>query len=157
MLARARDRVPEASFESYDGDRLPYADDAFDLSFAVCVLHHVPPGRRAALLAEMARVTRSGGVVAVFEHNPWNPLTRKVVRSISFDAGVRLLTRREVADRLSAAGLSVFAADYLMFTPWRALDGLERFLAWLPLGAQHVVAGSKAGQISPRPGDSQSA
>lgn len=135
MLARARDRVPDAVLRRYDGDELPYADHTFDLSFAVCVLHHVEPGRRSALLGEMARVTRPGGVVAVFEHNPWNPLTRKVVHAVSFDAGVRLLTRREVVAGLSQVGLTVTDAEYLLFTPWQALDGLERRLSWLPMGA----------------------
>ena len=30
----------------------------------------------------MSRVTRPGGIVAIFEHNPWNPLTRKAVRGL---------------------------------------------------------------------------
>lgn len=141
MLSQARNRVPEASFALYAGDRLPYLDNAFDLSYTVCVLHHVDPDRRRALLAEMARVTRPDGLVAVFEHNPWNPLTRRVVRSISFDAGAQLLTRREVSVGLVRAGLSVVAAEYLLFTPWRALDRFERRLRWLPAGAQHLVAG----------------
>jgi SAM-dependent methyltransferase len=141
MLARARARVPEASFQLYGGDRLPYADGTFDLVFAVCVLHHVEPAGRAALLAEMVRVTRRSGFVAVFEHNPLNPLTRKVVRSISFDVGVRLLKRGEVVVGLTKAGVVVTDTEYLLFTPWGALDPLEALVTWLPVGAQHLVAG----------------
>lgn len=45
----------------YDGDTLPFADDEFDWATIVDVLHHAAdPGR---LLAEAARVTRSGVVV----------------------------------------------------------------------------------------------
>lgn len=62
-----------------DGLHTPFADESFDLVIAVCVLHHVPVDRRAAFLAEAARITRRGGLVLLCEHNPWNPLTRLVV------------------------------------------------------------------------------
>lgn len=45
----------------YDGETLPFADDEFDWATIVDVLHHAAdPGR---VLAEAARVTRSGVVV----------------------------------------------------------------------------------------------
>jgi uncharacterized protein YbaR (Trm112 family)/ubiquinone/menaquinone biosynthesis C-methylase UbiE len=45
-----------------DGERLPFADGSFDLSFCVATLHHaVDLGR---MVRELARVTRRGGVVA---------------------------------------------------------------------------------------------
>src|SRR5213079_2165552 len=73
MIERAAERNPWAEYSSYGrGDQLPYADGSFDLSFAVCVLHHVPPGERPSLVEEIRRVTRPGGLVAIFEHNPWN-------------------------------------------------------------------------------------
>jgi SAM-dependent methyltransferase len=45
-----------------DGERLPFADGAFDLSFGVATLHHAIDLR--AMVGELARVTRRGGVVA---------------------------------------------------------------------------------------------
>jgi SAM-dependent methyltransferase len=146
MVALARERVPEAEFRVSSPDRLPYEDGRFDLVFTVCVLHHVQPGGRASLVAEMARVTRPGGLVVVFEHNPWNPLTRKVVRSCAFDEGVVLLTQREVAAALRATGLEITDAAYLLFSPWRGalVERAERALAKVPLGAQYVVAARAA-------------
>jgi SAM-dependent methyltransferase len=147
MVERAREAVPEGEFRVSEPGRLPHEDGRFDLSYAVCVLHHVPRGERPALLSEMRRVTRPGGLVVVFEHNPWNPLTRRVVRACDLDEGVELLTRREVVAGLRAAGLEVTDAEYLLFSPWRGarVERLERGLARLPLGAQHVVAGRAAG------------
>ena len=82
----------------------------------------------------------------VFEHNPWNPLTRRVVRSLAFDEGVQLLTRRGVCRALRGAGLIVTDADYVLFFPWRTrvVEALERPLGRVPLGAQHVVAARRA-------------
>jgi len=45
-----------------DGEHLPFADRWFDLTYCVAALHHaLDPG---AMVREMARVTRRGGVVA---------------------------------------------------------------------------------------------
>jgi SAM-dependent methyltransferase len=143
MVERARETNPEASYSVYDGRRLPFGDGELDVVFAVCVLHHVDPPDRPALVAEMARVTRPGGLVLVFEHNPLNPLTRRVVRDCAFDEGVELLGRRELERLYRGAGLELLGTEYLLFFPWR-MDALERLLIRLPLGAQYVVAGRKA-------------
>jgi SAM-dependent methyltransferase len=140
MVERAREANPEASYRVYDGRRLPYGDGELDVVFAVCVLHHVDPPDRPAIAAEMARVARPGGLVLVFEHNPLNPLTRRVVRDCAFDEGVELLGRRELERLYRGAGLELLGTEYLLFFPWRA-DALERALRRLPLGAQFVVAG----------------
>ena len=140
MVELAREAVPEAEFRVTKPGWLPYEDGLFDLAYAVCVLHHVARYERGKLLSEMARVTRHGGLVVVFEHNPWNPLTRRVVRDCDFDEAVELLTRSRVSASLRAAGLEVTDAEYLLFTPWPRAWALERGLSWVPLGAQHVVA-----------------
>jgi SAM-dependent methyltransferase len=47
---------PYHRVETYDGDLLPYPDDAYDLVYAVDVVHHAD--EPAKLLGEMARCTR---------------------------------------------------------------------------------------------------
>jgi SAM-dependent methyltransferase len=145
MVERARETNPGVEYAVSEERWLPHADGRFDLAFAVCVIHHVAAPDRLPLLREMRRVVRPGGLVAVFEHNPWNPLTRRVVRACAFDEGVELMPRRELAALLRAAGLDVAAGEYLLFFPWRArlLQALERNLTGLPLGAQYVVAGRR--------------
>jgi len=140
MVAHARETNPDVEYRVSDGSSLPYDDASFDVAFAICVLHHVEEREHVALLREMGRVSRSGGLVVAFEHNPLNPLTRGVVRGLPFDEGVRLVSRRALVASFRSAGLDVTDADFLLFTPWRRLDPLERWLGWLPLGAQFVVA-----------------
>ena len=143
MVEQARETNPEVGYAVSEPGRLPYDDGRFDLAFAVCVLHHVERADRLPLARETARVVRPGGLVAVFEHNPLNPLTRRVVRDCAFDEGVELLGRRELERLYRGAGLELLGAEYLLFFPWRA-DAVERRLTWLPLGAQYVVAGRPA-------------
>jgi SAM-dependent methyltransferase len=143
MVERARAANPGVEYAVSESRSLPHDDGAFDLAFAVCVLHHVEPADRLPLLGEMRRVARPGGLVAVFEHNPLNPLTRRVVRNCAFDEGVELIGRRELERLYRSAGLDVVGAEYLLFFPWRA-DALERAIRRLPFGAQYVVAGRRA-------------
>jgi SAM-dependent methyltransferase len=145
MVERARETNPEAEYAVSEPGRLPYDDGRFDLAFAICVLHHVDRADRLPLVRETARVVRPGGLVAVFEHNPVNPLTRRVVRDCAFDEGVELLPRRELSRLLRAAALEVVSAHYLLFFPWRGrlFEAAERLLTRLPLGAQYVVAGRR--------------
>ena len=62
MVEAARKRNPWAEYRISEGDApLPFSDGAFDLTFAICVLHHVEPPQRPALISEAVRVTRPGG------------------------------------------------------------------------------------------------
>jgi len=109
------------------------------------VLHHVDPEQRAGLVKELSFRLSNGGMLAIFEHNPANPVTRRTVDRCPFDRGVVLLPPTESQSYVDAAHLKLLRRDYIVFMP-RALSALrllEPALAWLPLGAQYVVLGEK--------------
>ena len=142
MVARARERNPWAEYRSYaPGEPIPYEDASFDVSFAICVFHHVERARRLEVVREMARVTRPRGLIVLFEHNPLNPLTRKAVRGCEFDRDADLLTRRTASRLLEQSGLGQPDGRYILFFTRESglLRGIERRLGWLPLGAQYAV------------------
>ena len=62
FVAAARERHPGVDVRLASAEELPYADGAFDASIAQLVVHFMADP--VAGLAEMARVTRGGGVVA---------------------------------------------------------------------------------------------
>lgn len=33
---------PNVAYQTYDGSTLPYAENTFDVAYAICVMHHVP-------------------------------------------------------------------------------------------------------------------
>jgi len=146
-LGRAGRECAGAAFVRFDGGTLPFPDDRFDLVMAVSVLHHVDPAARPRLTGEMARVTRDGGLVVVFEHNPFNPLTRRVVARCELDRDAVLLRSGETVSLLRAAGAGEIERRFILFVPWsgRPWDALQRLLARLPLGAQYLVAGRRRG------------
>lgn len=141
-LALARAAFPgDVRFEAFDGSHLPFADDSFDIVFASCVFHHIPPEERPGALAEIRRVLRPGGEIFLFEHNPWNPLTRRVVCDCPFDEDAVLLTAPEALQLVRDAGFSASRRTFTVFFPrmLAALRPLERLLAGVPLGGQYYI------------------
>jgi SAM-dependent methyltransferase len=136
---------PSVRYTTYDGATLPFEDGGFDMTFAICVLHHVPPVSWSSFVGEMERVVRPGGLVVLIEHNPFNPLTRVAVARCSFDEDAVLLRKGAAKRLLAARGLSVTDQAYILFFPWSfgPLQRAERWLRCVPLGAQYVVAARK--------------
>ena len=145
LIDVARANNQDVAYQAYDGVELPFESNTFDLSFAICVLHHVEPAQREAFTAEMARVVRPGGLVAVIEHNPLNPLTRLVTSRCVFDEGVVLVRRRRLERLMRGARLRNTTSRYILFSPWRgdAVEWTERRLGRLPFGAQYITYGNR--------------
>ena len=67
-IARAREILPrdlDVSLVCDNAEKLPFVDASFDVVTSAYLMHEVPAEVRARLLAEMARVVRPGGLVAV--------------------------------------------------------------------------------------------
>ena len=74
MLSVLRERAPAVEAVEATGMALPFPDGRFDVVLTVAALHHVADaGDVRRTLAEMVRVTRPGGRVLVWDHNPRNP------------------------------------------------------------------------------------
>lgn len=144
-LELARAANPAATFEMLGEDTMPVADASADVVLAACVYHHIAPAERATWTREIHRILRPGGHCFIFEHNPLNPMTLKVVRDCPFDEDAILLRARETRALLADAGFNAVNVDYTVFFP-RPLSFLrpaEPMLAKLPLGAQYVAHGRK--------------
>lgn len=135
-----------ADFRHFDGKRIPFADGTFDVALASCVFHHIPHSEHVELLAEIRRVLTPKGQLLVFEHNPLNPLTRHAVNTCIFDEHAVLIGAPAMRQRALAAGFAAADVRYRIFFPhWaRGLRPTEKWLTWLPLGAQYYVRAKKA-------------
>ena len=116
----------------------------FDLVLASCVFHHIPPqDRQTAIRYCQSRLKKNGHFI-IFEHNPINPVTRRLVRNCPFDADAVLLSMRETVARMRKEHLKVDEASYCLFfpRPLAALRPFEKYLRWLPMGGQYFVCAS---------------
>jgi ubiquinone/menaquinone biosynthesis C-methylase UbiE len=68
MLARAREKVPAATFEHAELTTLPFADGSFDLATVSLALCHLADP--APAIAELARVLRTGGRLVITDPHP---------------------------------------------------------------------------------------
>lgn len=130
-----------AKFEKIAPGSLALINQTYDIIFSACVFHHIPPERHVSWLRELREVGRPGALLAVFEHNPWNPLTRYVVRTSPLDQDAQLVSAVALARAASAAGWREITWEYQMFFPHvlAALRPLERLFRRVPLGAQYVM------------------
>lgn len=107
MLAIARGRLGNKLVMGF-ADRLPLKSDAFDLAQCIALLHHLADRRRvAATIREMVRVTKSGGAIIIWDHNPHNPYWPIIMKKSPQDSGEeRLVPLEEILDALWKSGIA---------------------------------------------------
>lgn len=118
-----------------------FQPSSFNVIFTANVFHHIPPNERLQALTKCKYLLKEGGSIFLFEHNPFNPLTRLVFERCVFDKDAEMLRKSEVFDMAKAIGLRVKRADYTLFFPKQLafFRPSEKLLSWLPLGAQYCV------------------
>jgi SAM-dependent methyltransferase len=96
-----------------DALRLPFPSDSFDRVIAAEVLEHIPDDRSA--VAELARVLRPGGTLAVTVPRWWPELFTWALSDDYHNTPgghVRIYRRAVLVERLGQAGLEPFASHH---------------------------------------------
>lgn len=136
-------KVPNTDFTVYNGFSIPFADSTYDVAFIACVMHHILPKHHHQILSEIKRVLKPSGRLYIFEHNPYNPMTLKVVEKCVFDKDAILLPPPYSKKILKEVGFGKIQLFFTLFFPRRGLFkkilGLEKLLTWLPLGGQYFT------------------
>lgn len=112
-----------------------------DLVYCNGVFHHIALRDRGEWVVRVRGMLASGGYLALWENNPWNPGTRMVMRRIPFDRDAIPLAPTETRAMLLRSGFDVLGIRFCFYFPkmLSALRGLERFWERVPLGAQYCV------------------
>lgn len=139
----ARTQIPDVEF-IVEGDSTSNLGQ-FDLIFVAGVFHHIPVAERACVSNLLFHRLNSLGNLFVFEHNPYNPVTRRIVSTCPYDEDAVLLQPKELREHLRQAGFKESHTEYCLFIPpnLTKLRWLEHRLGWLPLGGQYFVHVSK--------------
>jgi len=139
--------ISNATFQSYDGLQIPFADESFDVVFMAGVLHHVEYALHQKIISEIKRVLKKQGRLYVFEHNPLNPLTRYLVKTCVFDKDAKLLKSNYTSAILQKQQFHITNKIFMIFFPRKGLLSkfifLEKRLKWLPLGGQYFIRAIK--------------
>lgn len=143
-FARGRPGVGATEFQLGDAMALPFADDSFDAAIMALVIFFVPDPAKG--VAEMARVTKPGGLIASYAWDilgggfplhlvqqelralgfppPWPPRADvspiDAMRSLWADAGLQSVEAREIKVRRSFANFDDFWAITLTAPSIRA-------------------------------------
>lgn len=139
--------ILKALFKTYDGEKIPFADEQFDIVFLAGVLHHVAIDQQQSIVAEAARVLRPTGRLYIFEHNPFNPLTRYLVNTCEFDKGVQLLPLKRTKEIIVKSGLKINDVKFIIFFPrnafFKLFHRIEKYLQKWPVGGQYFIRALK--------------
>lgn len=116
-------------------------DIQFDAIIAANVFHHIPVSERLPALVMCREFLSARGQMFMFEHNPYNPMTRWIFERCPFDTDAEMLNLGAALDLSSRAGYTSESHAYTLFfpKPLAFLRGLEPWLKRLPLGAQYYV------------------
>jgi ubiquinone/menaquinone biosynthesis C-methylase UbiE len=134
------------NFQTFDGMNIPFEDSTFDVVFTACVFHHIDFTLHENLLFEIKRVLKPNGKFYIFEHNPWNPVTRHIVNTCPFDADAVLLSPTYTKKTLNKifnntiTNYILFFPRHKLFNPFIKLEGL---LSKIPLGGQYYTVSKK--------------
>ncbi|WP_243358231.1 class I SAM-dependent methyltransferase [Fundidesulfovibrio terrae] len=121
MLIRAARQPMPGELVLGDARRLPFPDAAFDFCSVALALHEKPPQARPAIMGEMLRVTRPGGMVAVVDYLKPDTAARGILA-----LGVKAV------ERLAGREHHAYYAHFM------AGGGLEGFLAGLGIAPVEI-------------------
>ena len=138
----AQTRFPGQEKYLLVGRKIPLPTHSQDIAFSACVFHHISHDKHRYWLRELHRIVRPGGLLVIYEHNPLNPLTVHAVNTCPLDINARLIPGKKMRFRAMESGWEKTVLEYRVFFP-SILKGLrlaEKYLGWLPLGAQYRIS-----------------
>ena len=137
----------EVAQKNYDYVNFDISQGNFDLIFVAGVMHHIPRESLRMEISKICGLLSEKGRLIIFEHNAYNPITRRLVSTCEFDVGAELISTRKLINQFKKAELSlqVTKKGYCLFFPpaLKALSFFERFLRKIPLGGQYFVQFNK--------------
>jgi 2-polyprenyl-3-methyl-5-hydroxy-6-metoxy-1,4-benzoquinol methylase len=117
----------------------------YDMVFCNGVFHHVALEKRSAAVSFLFGALKPGGLIALWENNPWNPGTKLIMSRIPFDKEALTLTAPGTRRMLRTGGFEVLLTDFAFYFPrWLApLRVFDAALRKVPFGGQYMVLARK--------------
>lgn len=139
--------LKNTEFHTFDGIKIPFPDQYFNYSIAACVFHHIDHSLHPQVLDEIKRVLKPNGSFFLWEHNPLNPITRKVVSECIFDKDCVLLKPSYSETIVRSAKFNNYKSDFVIFMPRKSIFKpflfMENWFKKIPIGAQYILTAIK--------------
>lgn len=99
-------------------DRLPYAQNTFDIVISIAVMHHlISEAAVLKTISEMIRVVKEGGKVVIWDANSLNPYWKLLFKKIPHDRDVKgiipLSKMINKAKKLNISGVEVLKSGWV--------------------------------------------
>jgi SAM-dependent methyltransferase len=125
-------------------------DVRFDLVVSCHVFHHIPPAERGPAAKTLHTWMKPEARLVIWEHNPFNPFTRVLVKACPFDKDARLLKFDATKTLFESSSFRHIGHAYVdLFPPrWQRFalfSAIEKRLMLHPAGAQYWVMFAKHG------------
>ncbi len=113
----------------------------FDLIFIAGVFHHIPFNNHLNIINILRKLVTFKGLICIFEHNPFNPLTKHLVNTCELDKNANLLTKSYLKKIFKKQNFKLLKEGYSLFFPpkLKKLNFLEKYFRHLPFGGQYYV------------------
>ncbi len=143
--ARTLNEEPDTFFEMAAEQ---WRQGAYDIIIAANVFHHIPGAEHLKILKELRSLLSRQGKFILWEHNPWNPVTRKIVRDCAFDKDAVLVSPVQSKQLCRKTGFAEMRVVFTTFFPKSLafMVSLEPWLEWLPLGGQYILVAENPDQ-----------
>jgi ubiquinone/menaquinone biosynthesis C-methylase UbiE len=139
--------IEGVEYKNFDGANLPFENNLFDIVFTSMVFHHIKPDEHLRYIMEIYRVLKPGGRFYLFEHNPRNIATHKIVEKCVFDKDAILVHSKVMVEKLRMGYFENFETIFTLFFPrngiFKILHPLEEKLKNVPFGAQYYIKSLK--------------
>jgi SAM-dependent methyltransferase len=115
--------------------------EKYDIIFIAGVYHLININDRLSATINILRMLKKNGQVIIFEHNPLNFITRKIVNSCEYDDDAILLRPSELINYYKKLDLILLKKRYYLLIPPKLffLRFLEYFFSSIPLGGQYFL------------------
>jgi len=133
-----------------DSSEMPFKSGIFDLVISIASLHHIAEKEKiTSTLNEIKRLTKRGGYIVLWDHNPLNPYWKLIMKRVPQDIGQeRLIGVYELVKPFAFCGYSYevsrkgFVPDFApkrLMSLFRTIEKLVECIPVINLFAAHNV------------------
>lgn len=114
-------------FKFYDGTKIPFSNEFFDIVFAYAVVEHIPPVEVPHIVKELYKVVKPNGLFYIFQLPQRTSYTEFIARTLGIESHPYLWDIQTITKLLSETGFHVIFSekvDILINHPYKIVNPL---------------------------------